>query len=156
VLKSTDGGATWVPGTGLPDAPAGPIAVDPFDAEHALVSISAFAAAPSSRLYESRDGGTNWTAMDGLFEKAITALAFDASSPRRVFVATFGAGVFVSVDGGGKWKALNSGLTDLNVSSLAVSGDRLYAGTDDASVFSFSFVTLLPVPGTSASVVHRP
>jgi len=146
VLRSTDGGATWVPGTGLPDAPAGPVAVDPFDADHAVVSVSASAAVLSLQLYESRDGGASWAPIDGAFEKEITALAFDASTPGRVFVATFGSGVFVSVDGGASWNPLNSGLTDLNVSSLAVSGERLYSGTRDGSVSGFDFVRLEPVP----------
>jgi len=156
VLRSADGGATWVPGAGLPDAPAGPVAVDPFDAGHALVSVSAFAAVPSLQLYESRDGGASWTPIDGVFEKQITALAFDASTPDRVFTATVDAGVFVSVDGGATWNALNSGLTDLNVSSLAVSGDRLYAGTENGSLFSFDFVRVqaAPIPQSPPALIR--
>ena len=144
VLRSTDAGATWMPGAGLPDEPAGPIAVDPFDTAHVVVSAGV---PPSpSHLHESRDGGASWTPVGSIFGNGITSLVFDALVPGRVFAATLGGGVLVSTDAGTTWATLNEGLTDRNVYSLAASGDRLYAGTGDGSLFRFDFVRLQPVP----------
>jgi hypothetical protein len=40
-----------------------------------------------------------------------------------LYVATFGAGVFKSMDGGGEWSEASSGLSDTNVRTLAIDPD---------------------------------
>jgi hypothetical protein len=50
--------------------------------------------------------------------------------------------VFQSTDGGASWKAVNSGLTALAVSSLTLDPqdpNTLYAGTRGGGVFRISF-----------------
>ena len=46
-----------------------------------------------------------------------------------------GGGVFVSTDNGSSWTQSNTGLTNLNVLSLAISGVNIFAGTDQGGVF---------------------
>ena len=51
-----------------------------------------------------------------------------------LFVGTYGA-VYFSTNNGTSWTPVNTGLTDLDVLSLAVSGDNLFAGTWGGGVF---------------------
>jgi photosystem II stability/assembly factor-like uncharacterized protein len=59
----------------------------------------------------------------------ITAVAVDPRTPRVVYVATGGAGVFRSEDLGATWSAANTGLDGLDVRGLAVAPNdgRLHA-----------------------------
>ncbi len=43
--------------------------------------------------------------------------------------------MFLSTDNGSSWNAINAGLTDLDVLSLAVKGDTLFAGTFSSGVW---------------------
>ena len=52
--------------------------------------------------------------------RAINAIVFDPSSPGVAYAATAGGGAFKSTDGGASWTAVNSGLTALSVTALAV------------------------------------
>jgi photosystem II stability/assembly factor-like uncharacterized protein len=45
------------------------------------------------------------------------------------------AGVFLSTNNGSSWTAVNTGLTNHNVLSLAISGSSIFAGTMNAGVF---------------------
>jgi hypothetical protein len=64
-----------------------------------------------------------------------TAILTEANSTTCFCIAgttivrgTYGAGVYVSRDNGATWLQDNTGLTDYQISSLAVSGDTLFAG----------------------------
>ncbi len=59
----------------------------------------------------------------------ITVVAVDPRTPRVVYVATGGAGIFRSEDLGTNWTAANAGLDNLDVRGLAVAPDdgRLHA-----------------------------
>ena len=50
-------------------------------------------------------------------------------SSTNLFAGTWGGGVFLSIDNGTSWTAVNSGWTYTTVLSLAVSGTNLFAGT---------------------------
>ena len=51
------------------------------------------------------------------------------------FAGTDNNGVFISTDSGTIWTAINTGLTDLNISSLAAVDTKLYAVTFKKGVF---------------------
>jgi photosystem II stability/assembly factor-like uncharacterized protein len=58
-------------------------------------------------------------------------LAIDPSSPNIIYVATDGSGVYKSLDGGNIWRPVNTGISDLNVRSLAIdpaSPSTIYTG----------------------------
>ena len=95
-----------------------------------------YAGMGNGRLYCSIDSGHSWNYVnrewqkDGLitalFGPPISALAiFDAT----LYAGTGGEGVFRSLDSGDSWTPVNTGLTEQNVTSLAVSGTTVYAGT---------------------------
>src|SRR5262249_9087464 len=50
----------------------------------------------------------------------VTSLAIDPTSPIIIYAASRGGGVVKTTDGGGNWSSVNGGLTDKNVSVLAV------------------------------------
>lgn len=70
-----------------------------------------------------------WIGPDG---GTITALAVDPQQSEVIYAATWGAGVFKSIDGGETWHSASRGLGTLFLNSLAVDPKKsevLYAGT---------------------------
>ncbi|HZV13572.1 MAG TPA: T9SS type A sorting domain-containing protein, partial [Candidatus Kapabacteria bacterium] len=63
--------------------------------------------------------------------KHITAFA---ASGTNIFAAAFG-GIFRTTNAGAQWMETDSGITNLNVTSLTVSGTNIYAGTIGGGVF---------------------
>ncbi len=61
-----------------------------------------------------------------------------AASGTTLFCGTQGGGVFLSTDSGTTWTPTSIGMTDSNVSSLAVIGSNLFAGTDNGVFLSTS------------------
>lgn len=90
-----------------------------------------------SLLYFSTDGGFNWLASN-----IIEGLEYGISSIQKwnnkLYVGTFGKGVFETTDNGANWTARNTGLNNsgaLEISSIAIRGDSLYAATIGEGVF---------------------
>ncbi|HLN58267.1 MAG TPA: hypothetical protein VK416_06875, partial [Thermoanaerobaculia bacterium] len=76
--------------------------------------------------------GVNVWTSSGPEGGVINALAIDPFTPATVYAGTSGGGLFKSVDGGGRWTAANTGLTNLNVYALAIdpiAPATVYAGT---------------------------
>jgi ligand-binding sensor domain-containing protein len=84
--------------------------------------------------YRSRNNGADWslvaTANYSVKGFAITRNA----STTNLFVGTLG-GMYVSTNNGGSWSTKNSGLTYTNVNAMAVSGNNLFAATENGGVF---------------------
>jgi ligand-binding sensor domain-containing protein len=99
------------------------------------VSGSNIFAGTGGGVFISSNNGNNWTAVNtGLtgYSLAVYALAVSGSN---IFAGT-GGGVFVSSNNGNNWTAVNTGLTDTTgISSLAVAGNYLFAGTDSTGVW---------------------
>ena len=53
----------------------------------------------------------------------------------KILLGTWGQGVFTREVSGGSWTAVNTGLTNLTVSSVTASNSKLFAGTDGSGVF---------------------
>jgi photosystem II stability/assembly factor-like uncharacterized protein len=69
----------------------------------------------------------------------VTALVMSRSNPSLLYVGAYGGGVFRSLDAAESWQAINAGITDFRIVSLAmdpVVPVTLYAGTDSGQVFS--------------------
>jgi choice-of-anchor A domain-containing protein/uncharacterized repeat protein (TIGR01451 family) len=82
-------------------------------------------------LFSSTDNGISWNNL-GLSNFDVRAVLINSSSKEsaKIFAGTWGNGIFVSQDLGVTWNAVNEGLPNLAVQTLAkgVNGE-LYAGT---------------------------
>lgn len=80
--------------------------------------------------------GSTWTAIQtGLPTGAVpTSMAFYGT---KLLLGTLGQGVFTREAASGSWTAVNTGLTNMNVTSVAAnaSGKKIFAGTDGSGVF---------------------
>lgn len=116
VMKSTDGGASWVSiNAGLPGPNVSVLAIDPSRAQ------TVFAATPEQSLFKSTDGGASWAASrTGLGDALINALAVSPSQKYLVYAGT-NRGVAKSTDGGVHWTMAKAALHDLDIRSLVVS-----------------------------------
>lgn len=90
-----------------------------------------------NKVYYTFDGGDAWdsTAIVPMNEEQIAAVQYIQG---RLYVGSEFDGVFSSSNGGQSWQADNAGLVGLgakNISSFALRGDSLYAGTYGAGVF---------------------
>lgn len=151
ILKSTDGGNSWIVlGSGIPAGNVGNanqfvnqsifgIAVDPANSANLYL-------AASSGLYFSTDSGQNWTLGTGGGGAQADSLAFDASSPvgnRTLFAGITGVGIKRSIDGGNNWSQVLNDLTPAVATQLAAHGG---AGIGKVQV------SLAPSVGNAAGV----
>lgn len=103
-----------------------------------LIDGSNVFAATGSGIYVSSDSADNWIPKSsGLvattpFDTAVFDIIKKDSD---LFAATGGEGIFRSSNYGNSWTAVNTGLTNQSVRSLATDGVNLYAGTAGAGVF---------------------
>jgi photosystem II stability/assembly factor-like uncharacterized protein len=143
VFKSIDGGATWVPsGTGLPPqlgtngsaTVVDALVIDP-------VTPSTLYASIEGDVFKSINGGASWSAINNGLLKASTCdvrcpsavLAIDPTNPDTVYAGEYLTGVFKTTNGGVSWSPINTGLSNLRVSGIAIDPRTptvLYVGTD--------------------------
>lgn len=132
---SEDGGLTF---RRIADVPVTAIAVDPNDPAHLVLG--------GRGLYVSYDGGRTvakadhvaldmWVA-DVVFARDGHVFAATTSFFDELGMLRGGRGVLSSDDGGATWESFNPGLSNRDVTSLALSSDgrHLYAGTMGGSV----------------------
>jgi hypothetical protein len=74
--------------------------------------------------------GADW--IEGDLPYNVEALAVDSTF---AFAGTSSNGVFLSENHGLNWTAVNTGLTNLEVTALAVKGEYLYAGTQPGGIW---------------------
>ncbi|HEX9149143.1 MAG TPA: hypothetical protein VF958_08290, partial [Thermoanaerobaculia bacterium] len=119
ILKSTDGGASWVVlGSGTPSGNVGnaedffrdrnisTILVDPADSDILYLAAGRAGDAIAGGVFRSIDGGLNWTQGIGTEDLRVESLVLDTSSPPGARVLYAGAdtkGVLKSFDGGKSW-----------------------------------------------------
>lgn len=109
---SSDGGATWVDGAGLPQRYIADVAVSRQDARTAYVAVAGFL---TSHVFRTRDGGTTWQdATNDLPDVPALSVAVDPVDDRMVVLGT-DLGVFRSLDGGDSWLPYNDGMPNVAV-----------------------------------------
>jgi ligand-binding sensor domain-containing protein len=91
---------------------------------------SVYAGSFGHGIFRTVDRGANWTPVGaGVSDPFILSLA--VTKDGAVYAGTFRGGVFRSRDDGKSWQPVNAGLKRLEVKTLMVAGDELYAGTSD-------------------------
>jgi len=87
-----------------------------------------YAATENNGLFRSSSYGSNWNSiMADLRLTAITGLTELPGDPEALAGAVYGQGVFRVSDSGVNWDPMNEGLTSLDVVSLTVADEKLYA-----------------------------
>jgi photosystem II stability/assembly factor-like uncharacterized protein len=104
-----------------------------------------FAGTLGAGLFFSADSGTTWTSFKGL--PNLFCLVSDGTN----FFGGTSVGVFLSTDKGSSWTAMNTGMTDTTVYSLAIVGANLFAGTDSSGVWSRPMLEMTTAVETSSS-----
>lgn len=138
LVKSTDGGVSWKRTAGGLRGSVQGLAVDPFSPGTLYASIYV----PQGRkVFKSSDGGTTWKPASGGLPAGVFVghLLPDPKTPGTLYAAT-SRGVYVTRNGGGLWTAMNEGLGEAPIRSLALDPLRpgvLYAGRTDG-LFEYS------------------
>ena len=87
-----------------------------------------YAATENNGIFRSTSYGSNWKSiMADLRLTAITGLEELPGEPAALAGAVFGQGIFRISDAGETWEPINEGLTNLDVVSLVVAHEELYA-----------------------------
>lgn len=76
-----------------------------------------------------------WQRTNGPNAADLRALAINASG--HIFAASYGGGIFLSINNGDNWMAINNGLTNTDVTALAIDSDSgyVFAGTYGGGIF---------------------
>jgi photosystem II stability/assembly factor-like uncharacterized protein len=128
------GGTVWVRSDkGLFGGPV--TAIASFSSDGAVV----YAGTREDEIYVSSDGGSDWAPLGGASSSHyVVGIELDPRADGRIVgKAVYGAGFFLSEDGGETWKNASRGLGSRSLSCLASaagSPDTLFAGTDDAGL----------------------
>ncbi len=164
MYKTTNGGGSWTNITSangfLPqDMFVRCITIDN------IVPANVYAGADSGRIYKSINAGVSWTLLSKISTNySVRSIDLSPNDRNVVFAATFGSGVFVSIDTAKHWASLNTGLADLEAYSLEtdhLNPLNLYVGTGENGVFrkSYSYVNhspaLAPI-GNKTSFINQP
>lgn len=128
VQVTKDGGATWFDRTAKIAAVGGPenfwvsrVFVSPHDAGTAFVAKTGWRFDDFRPcLYKTTDYGETWTSITAdLPQKSINVVVQDRKNPNLLFVGTE-QGVYVSIDGGGRWVALKNNMPWVKVTDLVI------------------------------------
>ncbi|HEV2846224.1 MAG TPA: hypothetical protein VG477_15315, partial [Thermoanaerobaculia bacterium] len=125
VVRSLDGGVSWLPSEGLPKGLVIALAVDPADPRILYAAIRDFPG-----VWKSVDQGKTWT-RTGPDDAPITAIAV-SPVPGRVYAAAQDGRFFRSADGGATWSDWSAGLKVNGIEEILVDPDdpdRVYATT---------------------------
>ena len=116
VFKSTDSGGTWAAANaGLTNQNVNALAINP------LTPATLYAGTNGGGIFKSTDSGGNMGRRQRGPDQPVRPLRWP-STPRPPLRSTSAtnSGVFKSTDSGGTWGPVNTGLTNLNVTALAI------------------------------------
>lgn len=135
LFTSTDGGKIWTQPrlVGLGDAPFS-LAVDPRNPEHVFATTR-------TRLYESKNGGNDWTLVSSTQDTPIVGLALLEEGDSTVMygyrLLESAPGLYRGADGGKTWEQLGTGTkgTILYLAIAPSNPQTMYAVNENNTVF---------------------
>jgi photosystem II stability/assembly factor-like uncharacterized protein len=144
ILRSADSGRNWIRAdAGLPVGYGGSLtlAVNPKDSRTLYAASSASVTSPmipsEGRFFRSSSRGEVWTKVGARISNANTkVLVADPVHADTLYAGT-GGGILKTVDGGMSWRSTNSGITNSNISAIAVAPSEsgvLYVGASGGGI----------------------
>jgi photosystem II stability/assembly factor-like uncharacterized protein len=150
MYKTTDAGASWSHFTNLNGFLPQDLFIRSIAIDHTAPS-QIYVGADSGRIYKSTTSGASWSLLVQLpATHSVRSILINPSNSMILFAATFGDGIFISVDQGVHWTSYNNGLPDLDVYTLESDNAtplNIYAGTGSHGVFhtTYTFVNHSPI-----------
>jgi photosystem II stability/assembly factor-like uncharacterized protein len=143
---TTNGGSSWNQrNIGLPVRFLKAIAVDPLNANRAVVTFSGFG---GGHVYLTTNAGNSWTNISGnLPDVPVNTILIDPVSPNTFYIGT-DTGFFLTTNAGVSWSALQNGLPNSPISQLFSDPQfsTIIAATHGRGMFSLcTFDPALPV-----------
>lgn len=118
IFKSTNNGTNWFFCTDLHGSSKIPSPiVRLFSTETNIIARTYYGSDVST------DGGSNWNSLK------LPAVSSVVSNGANIYAGTYNMGVYLSKDNGKSWSESNTGLTDKYITSLAILGETIFAGT---------------------------
>lgn len=94
-------------------------------------------AATNLGVYQSTNGGSSWNDIGASMPNANTSIQVRTNSNGDIFAGTLANGIFFSSNNGTTWAARNTGLGDLNITSIEIDNTgKVYAGTKNGLFIS--------------------
>jgi photosystem II stability/assembly factor-like uncharacterized protein len=151
LFKSTNAGASW-------GSSSTGITGDVYDIKLNPQNTNIVYAGTPDGVFRSANAGGTWTDTGC---DSVVALLVNPAHPDTVYAGT-GYGVFLSTVGGGSWTAMNAGLANLKVKSLALNPNNyLLCGTSEGA-YRWSLAvdveegTAVNKPGIGISICPNP
>ncbi len=135
VFVSNNSGASWATmNNGLGGLNVTALAIDP-NSPGTLYAAARGSGVGSVFKFSGASG--SWTATGALPTERVNAIVVDPINGQNVYVVFQNLGVYKSTNGGTSWSASNTGLSSLQVTSLALdrTATHLYAATRTGGVF---------------------
>ncbi|MCX7735432.1 MAG: hypothetical protein N2319_01850 [Candidatus Kapabacteria bacterium] len=82
-------------------------------------------------VYVSTNNGSSWTEINTEYDLTIS----DIKVKGNLIIISSSIGVLISSDNGNSWEQYNDGFDDLNVSTLAVNQNKIFAGTSGGGIY---------------------
>ncbi|HET7338752.1 MAG TPA: hypothetical protein VFK22_04335 [Candidatus Dormibacteraeota bacterium] len=158
ILKSTDGGTTWVHVSGdfFSGVSVARLAIDPTNENHLYAAVirgrgGAHRTSPPVHsqwgIWESKDGGASWTLLKAAPAGSLgaTDLRIDPITPNVLYASFLGDAIYKSTDSGQTWNSIMNGMPafadftavptrfNIGLSHPAGQSPVLYAGFDWAN-----------------------
>lgn len=142
MFRSTDGGGNWTHITSAAGFLPQDIFIRSITIDYASAS-TLYAGADSGRIYRSTDGASSWVLLTTLpATHTVRSILIHPTIHNVIFAATFGDGIFSSIDGGTHWQTMNDGLQDSSIYVLEsdhAAPLNLYAGSSDHGVYHMTY-----------------
>jgi photosystem II stability/assembly factor-like uncharacterized protein len=140
VFRSDDQGTTWLQkNSGLPKSAKVVSILE--NSNNMYVGLDDVGSSNAGVIYQSNDEGDTWTVYQPALSTDYSVTNLVINSDGDIFAATgsatpAGRGIYRHLNGTADWQQINNGLTNINISTLALdSAGRIFAGSSGGGLF---------------------